>query len=356
MCTLGENLNLSERLHQHARIIFETNNFASTGNSLSAIENSEILEDSLLIGNSQIQENHENSEILCEDPRIILRDIKKKNLNRPIIGHININFLESKFEALKLLIEDILDVLVVTETKIDASYPTSQFEINGFGSPFRLDRNTHGGGVMIYVREHLTCKLIPFQNKPDDIECIFFELNLRKKKWLIMGGYNPAKESTSYFLDHVSKNLDKTLANYDHILILGDLNSTMSEVPMQNFCELYNLENLIKQPTCYKNPTNPSSIDVMLTNTENSFQNSKAIETGLSDHHKMIITVLKTYTKKKEPNIIRYRSYKNFDMSKYKNELKQNLEQLNKETMNYEEFHQIFMSVLGSHAPMKKKQ
>ena len=48
-----------------------------------------------------------------------------------------------------------------------------------------------------------------------------------------MGGYNPAKESTSYFLGHVSKNLDKTMANYDHILILGDLNSTMSEVPMQ---------------------------------------------------------------------------------------------------------------------------
>ena len=58
-----------------------------------------------------------------------------------------------------------------------------------------------------------------------------------------MGDYSPAKESTSYFLDHVSKNFDKTLANYDHILILSDLNCTMSEVPMQNLCELYNLEN-----------------------------------------------------------------------------------------------------------------
>ena len=85
---------------------------------------------------------------------------------------------------------------------------------------------------MIYVREHLPCKQIPFQNKTDDIEGIFFELTLGKQKWVIMGGYNPAKESISYFSDHVSKNLDKTMANYDHILILGDLNSTMSEVPM----------------------------------------------------------------------------------------------------------------------------
>ena len=89
------------------------------------------------------------------------------------------------------------------------------------------------------------------------------------------------------------------MANYDNILILGDLNSTMSDEPMKNCCEIYNLENLIKEPTCYKNPDNPSSIDVILTNSKNSFQNAMAIETGLSDHHKMVITVLKSYCKKK---------------------------------------------------------
>ena len=107
-----------------------------------------------------------------------------------------------------------------------------------------------------------------------------------------MGAYNRASETTSYFLDNVSKSLDKTMANYDNILILGDLNSTLSDAPMKNFCELYNLENLIKEPTCYKNPDNPSSNDVILPNSKTSFQNSTAIETGLSDHHKMIITVL----------------------------------------------------------------
>ena len=91
----------------------------------------------------------------------------------------------------------------------------------------------------------------------------------------------------------------------------------------------------------------------MLTNSENSFQNTKAIETSLSDHLKTSITVLKTYTKKKEHITITDRSYKNFDMSKYKNVLKQNLEQLNKETMSYEDFHRIFMNVLDKHAPMK---
>ena len=68
---------------------------------------------------------------------------------------------------------------------------------------------------------------------------------------------------------------------------------------MKDFCETYNLENLMTEPTCFKNPDNPSSIDVILTTRVSSFQNSMTIETGLSDHHKMATSVLKIYFKKK---------------------------------------------------------
>ena len=122
-----------------------------------------------------------------EDPSKTLGQFRSKNLSRPIIGHININFLESKFEALNSLIKDTLDIFVVTETKIDESYLTSQFKIEGFGSHYRLVRNKPGGGVMVYIREHLPCKLLPFHKKPKDIEAILFELTLRNKKWFIMG-------------------------------------------------------------------------------------------------------------------------------------------------------------------------
>ena len=67
---------------------------------------------------------------------------------------------------------------------------------------------------------------------------------------------------------------------------------------MKEFCETYNLVNLIKDPTCFKSVQNPTSIVVILTNKSNSFYNSCSIETGLSDHHKMTITVLKRYYKK----------------------------------------------------------
>ena len=94
---------------------------------------------------------------------------------------------------------------------------------------------------------------------------MFIEVSIRKTKWLLMLGYNPRKEYVSYFLCHISKGLDKILANYEHFLILGEFNSQVTETYMKDFCELYDLENLIKESTCYKNPKDPSSIDVMLT-------------------------------------------------------------------------------------------
>ena len=100
-------------------------------------------------------------------------------------------------------------------------------------------------------------------------------------------------------MNQVSKELDKFLPCYENLLLLGDFNSEVCEKEMQEFCDMYNLVNLIKEPTCFKNPNNPSSIDVMLTNRRDSFQNSMTIETGLSDHHTMTITVLKRYFKKK---------------------------------------------------------
>ena len=228
-----------------------------------------------------------------DEPCVLLSNIRKKNLNRVIIGHININHLAGKFEDLKYLIKDKLDVLVITETKIDDSYPSGQFIIEGFSPPFRLDRNINGGGVLIYVSDLIPCNQVEFLSRPNDVEGIFLELNLRKTKWLLMGGYNPSKHTISYFLNHISKNLDKRMGNYDNFILLGDFNSMMIESQMLDFCLLHDLSNLIKEPTCYKNPLNPTSIDVILINRVNSFRNSIAIETGLSDHHKMVVTVLK---------------------------------------------------------------
>ena len=238
----------------------------------------------------------------------------------------------------------------------DGGRDYSQFTMEGYSTPFRRDRGcSQAGGILVYIREDIPCKQIKPQNLSGNIESIFIELNLRKTKWLLTCGYNPHKENISYFLSHVSKELDTLIGNYDNLLLVGDFNSEISEDVMKDFSQTYNLKNLIQEPTCYKNPNNPSSIDVFLTNRKNSFHDSSTIETGLSDHHKMIITVLKHYVKKKQPKTINYRCYKHFNESVFRNELIIKLQNFNKETMNYDEFKNIFMVILDSHAPKKKK-
>ena len=252
--------------------------------------------------------------------------------------------------------KDRVHVLLLSETKLDGSFPNGQFLIEGYTTPFRKDRNIFGGGLLFYVKNDIPCEEIELSTLPRDIECLFIEINLRKTKYILIGGYNPRKESISYFLNHVGKELDKLLVIYDNILLLGDMNASEYNSSMKLFNDTYNLENLIKEPTCFKNPLNPSSIDVMLTNDKCSYQNSVTLETGLSDHHKMTISVLKASYTKKAPIKITYRCYVNFDEIKFKNDLSYFLHCRNvSEHVTYDVFKEIFTKVLNSHLPTKQK-
>ena len=77
-----------------------------------------------------------------------------------IFGNININSIANKFDDLKSMIEGKIDVLVITETKLDNTFLNSQFIIDGYREPFRLNRNRHGGGIMIYIHDDIPSKIL----------------------------------------------------------------------------------------------------------------------------------------------------------------------------------------------------
>jgi len=289
-----------------------------------------------------------------ECPILILNEIRKKNPDRLIFGHINLNSLRNKFQPFKTLIEGKCDIILLSEIKLDSSFPAHQFDIEGYSS-FRLDRDARGGGILLYVREDIPSKLLKKHNIHPEFEGFFIELNFKKNKWICACGYNPTKENISSFLNHMSKGLDAYLGDYDNIVVIGDFNSEVQEEAMKDFCETYNLKNLIDFSTCYKNPNNPSSIDVILTNRANNFCDSTTVETGLSDYHKLTLTVLKTYFKKKAPIKIMYRSYKNYDEANFKSDLAKKLNDLKKDSINYDNFLSTFLNVLNDHAPIKYK-
>ena len=72
-----------------------------------------------------------------------------------IFSHLNINSIKNKFENLKEVVSNHVDILVISETKIDKSFPTAQFIIDGFHRPLRLDISDKSGGLLVYVRLHL---------------------------------------------------------------------------------------------------------------------------------------------------------------------------------------------------------
>ena len=108
-----------------------------------------------------------------------------------------------------------VDNLVITEIKLDSTFPTSQFLIEGYSEPYRFDRNRNGGDVLIYVREDIPSKPLTDHKLPHYIEGIFVELNLRKNKWLFFGSYHPPSQSDKYFFNHVQNGLDIYSKFYD---------------------------------------------------------------------------------------------------------------------------------------------
>ena len=107
---------------------------------------------------------------------------------------------------------------------------------------------------------------------------------------------------------------------------------------------LYDLRNLVKEKTCFKSVGDPSCVDLFLTNCSKSFQETNVISTGISDHHKMIITVLKTTFKKAKPKEIFYRCYKKIDRDVFRNQLGINLANCK----NYSQYKIRFLDVLNT--------
>ena len=78
------------------------------------------------------------------------------------------------------------------------------------------------------------------------------------------------------------------------------------------------LKNMVKKPTCFKNPANPKCIDFIIINKPGMFQNVKTYETGLSDFHKLVVNVMKLSYKKNPPRTIKYTDYKNLSNKHFK--------------------------------------
>ena len=141
-----------------------------------------------------------------------------------------------------------------------------------------------------------------FLHRNLSIQAITFELNLRKEKWLVISIYRPPSQDSEFFLNSLTVILDHFTKAYDNYLIMGDFNLEPHDKRLGYFLNSNNLVNLVKTNTCFKG--SGSCIDLILTNRKYFFKNTTSYETGLSDHHYMILTMLKTTFQEKRTTFV----------------------------------------------------
>ena len=128
------------------------------------------------------------------------------NASNTIIGHLNINSFRNKFAFAKDIIK-LFHVFLVSESKLDHTFPSNQFGINGY-KMVRLDRNRFGSGLILYITENIPCKPLQEHVHLPNFKVITIEFYQNNQKWLLLWLYKPPNQKTSNFIQNLSLILD----------------------------------------------------------------------------------------------------------------------------------------------------
>ena len=134
------------------------------------------------------------------------------------------------------------------------------------------------------------------------------------------------------------------------VLLAGEFNAEVAYSSLSGFLGNYNSMNAVKDKICFKNPKNQKCINLLITNSSGSVQNTSAVVNHLSNVHEVIITACKYYFQKFKPKEIDYSNYKNFDVSTFKISLRLKVQNIK----NYQPFEQVFLEILSEYSTLKK--
>ena len=138
---------------------------------------------------------------------------------------------------------------------------------------------------------HLPSRRLTNYTTPKDIKVISFELNVRKERWVFLCIYRPPAQNKQYFLDNLTMIVDHYSSIFNNHINLGDFNLEPDSPILISFMQSLNLFNIIKSNTRFKG--DGTCIDLILSNRKYCFKHSSTFETGLSDHHHLIYSMLK---------------------------------------------------------------
>ena len=246
------------------------------------------------------------------------------NVKSITVGHLNINSIRNKFILAESIVKA-FDLFLISESKLDSTFPTNQFHIFGKDINENIPRRP--------LNDHPT-----FSN----LELIAIEIHQNKRRWLFIGIYKPPSQSDHEFTNRLIRIyliIDYYSPKYENLILIEDFNLSTENQHLDALIQAYKLNNLINKSTCFQS-NKPTCIDLILTNKKNLFKLSNTFETGISDHQKLVSTILKSGSFKGIPKMKIYRSYKKFELENFNRILKDKLENLTKHS--YAEFEKVF--------------
>ena len=249
-------------------------------------------------------------------------DFRTKHKTNFIFCHININSYRHKFASMcDVLNRNIIDYLAISETKLDESFPHSQFHVQDYVL-HRRDFTASSGGLLVYIRADLPHRrLVNIEGHTDGIECLCIEITIGKAKTVLTCLYKHPKVKHEIFANYFTNISDELLKSYDDFVFLGDLNCCPTKSnTVKGICDTYGLTNLIKDPTCHKGPS-PTLLDVILVNNPRKYSGVFNVPCELSDVHNIIGAATRRFAPLLKPHTVYYRSYKNFNDEYFLNDI-----------------------------------
>ena len=193
--------------------------------------------DSIMLSSTNVDGTEENSKYFIYR----LQMHGKSNPANLIAGFLNMNSIRNKFSALQhILCNDYVDLMGVSETKLDDTFPHGQFHVDNYVLS-RKDRTSHGSGVALYVqsdilhrRRHDLENII--DRSATGLEIIIMEVTMRRKDgWIYVVGYKPPGIKDLAFYDIFSTLCDLILPECQNIVILGDYNCDPWLIPSERY-------------------------------------------------------------------------------------------------------------------------
>ena len=233
------------------------------------------------------------------------------------MANLNINSLLKYIDELReIMVNTPVDILSINETKIDHTVPDSEISVAGYNT-VRKDRNRHGGGVLMYIRES-----IPYSERsdlvPNPLEILCVEISRTdRRSFLVSSWYRPPNSATHLF-DCYENFIQKCDVENKEVIIKGDLNCDVLKPQLDShsrklefLSSLYEFDQLINCPTIRVTETSATAIDSILTNRAENILKVGTVDLGISDHS-LIFAVRKGRIYKCQKNSRYLRNFKRF--------------------------------------------